>query len=92
MDTLSLPLLARMTLGLVVVLALVGGMVLLFRHYRHKFPGMGKTRRLQVVESFYLDPKNRFVLVKCDAQEHVILMTPTHSLVIQSTKGKEKTV
>jgi len=38
--------------------------------------------RLAVVESLYLDPKNRLVIVKCDEKEMVLLIATNGCLVV----------
>ena len=38
--------------------------------------------RLAVVESLYLDPKNRLVIVKCDEKEMILLVGTNGNLVI----------
>ena len=45
---------------------------------------MGKNRRLGVVESAFLGPKHRLVLVRRDAVEHLVLIGPTSSILVES--------
>ena len=44
-------------------------------------------RRLSIVETMYLDPKRRVVIVKCDTKEHVLLLGGTSDLLIESRDG-----
>jgi len=49
-----------------------------------RFQSSGKGR-LRVVESFYLDPKHRLVLIRRDdAREHLVLLGASHDLLIES--------
>jgi flagellar protein FliO/FliZ len=45
---------------------------------------MGKGRRLGVIESAFLGPKHRLVLVRRDQVEHLVLIGPTSSVVVES--------
>jgi flagellar protein FliO/FliZ len=44
----------------------------------------GKGRRLGVVETAFLGPKHRLVLVRRDGVEHLVLIGPTSSEVVES--------
>jgi flagellar protein FliO/FliZ len=48
---------------------------------------MGKGRRLRVVESAFLGPKHRLVLVRRDQVEHLVLISPTSSILVESGIG-----
>lgn len=50
---------------------------------------IGGTKRLTVVETMYLDPKRRVVIVKCDDKEHVLLLG-TSDLLIESRNDKTR--
>ncbi len=45
---------------------------------------VGKGRRLGVVETAFLGPKHRLVLVRRDAVEHLVLIGPTYASVVES--------
>jgi flagellar protein FliO/FliZ len=45
---------------------------------------MGRGRRLGVVETTFLGPKHRLVLVRRDAVEHLVLIGPTYASVVES--------
>jgi len=47
----------------------------------------GKGRRLGVVETAFLGPKHRLVLVRRDAVEHLVLIGPNHAEVVESGIG-----
>jgi flagellar protein FliO/FliZ len=51
---------------------------------------LGGAKRLSVVETMYLDPKRRIVIVKCDNKEHVLLLGAT-DVLIESRDHGEKT-
>lgn len=77
----------RFILALIFVLGLIGALTLLAR--RLGFGGRmivqaGQTQRLSVTEVRPLDSRNKLVLVKRDSTEHLILMGPTESLVIEN--------
>jgi flagellar protein FliO/FliZ len=40
------------------------------------------SRRLTIVEQMHLDPKRRLVLVRCDEQEHLLLLGNQRELVV----------
>jgi flagellar protein FliO/FliZ len=46
--------------------------------------GVGKSRRVGVVESAFLGPKHRLVLVRRDQVEHLVLIGPTSSILVES--------
>jgi flagellar protein FliO/FliZ len=48
---------------------------------------VGKGRRLGVVETAFLGPKHRLVLVRRDAVEHLVLIGPTSASVVESGIG-----
>lgn len=82
MDPLSV---AKMLAALVFTLALIGGAAWLARRFGMLDMSARKTpseRRLQVVESLMLDPRRRLVVVRFDAQEHVLLLSPSGDLAI----------
>jgi flagellar protein FliO/FliZ len=39
-------------------------------------PAPGGKRRMGVVENLFLDPRRRLVIVRVDAEEHVLLLSP----------------
>jgi len=48
---------------------------------------LGHTRgkqRLSVLETLYLDPKRRLILVRCDSKEHLLLLSLSGDLLIHS--------
>ena len=45
---------------------------------------MGKGKRLGVVETTFLGPKHRLVLLRRDAVEHLVLIGPTYASVVES--------
>jgi flagellar protein FliO/FliZ len=67
----------RMVFALAVTLGLIGVAAVAARKFA---PGallrlkVNRERRLKVVESLLLDPARRLVIVRCDDQEHVMLL------------------
>lgn len=74
----------QVTASLAVVLGIIWGLskaVLYWQQHRHgKSPSQG--RRLQLVESLFIDTQNRLVLVKCDEKEHLILLGAKSEVVV----------
>ena len=59
------------TLGL-----LAGAAYLARRMGMLQAPAAGGKRRMSVVESLFLDPRRRVVIVRVDGEEHVMLLSP----------------
>lgn len=67
----------RAAAGLAATLALIGGLALLARRMGMlQAPLPGGKRRMGVVESLFLDPRRRVVIVRVDDCEHVLLLSP----------------
>ncbi len=73
-------------LALILVLGLIMGMAWLLRRYGLGEGGrnpMGRKRRLATVESTSVDARHRLVLVRRDNTEHLLMIGPGDSLVIE---------
>lgn len=71
--------------ALILVLAMVGGAGLLAR--RFGVPGMAKPasdKRLAIVETLMVGPRQRLFIVRRDTVEHLVLSTPEGASVIES--------
>jgi flagellar protein FliO/FliZ len=79
-------LLARATMALVLVLALVAGVTWIARRYFASggMAGLTAKRRLGVVEQTMLDGKSRLVLVRRDNTEHLLVLGPSGAVVVES--------
>jgi flagellar protein FliO/FliZ len=67
----------RAIAALGVTLALIAGAGLLARRMGMlQAPVPGGKRRMGVVESLFLDPRRRVVIVRVDDQDHVLLLSP----------------
>jgi flagellar protein FliO/FliZ len=68
----------RMVAGLAITLGLIGLAVVVARRFGpetiRRLADRRAERRLAVVESLVLDPSRRLVLVRCDAEEHLVLL------------------
>jgi len=76
---------ARYLAALVLVLGLIGGAGLAAR--RFGLPGLAKsqaTRRLKVVETLMVSPRQRLALVRRDDVEHLVLIGPDGASVIEA--------
>ncbi|MEI9933065.1 MAG: flagellar biosynthetic protein FliO [Rhizomicrobium sp.] len=90
--------LGRYFAALLLVLALVGAAGLAVR--RFGMPGVVKgqgVRRLEIVESLMIGPKQRLYIFRRDDVEHLVVMGPDGATVVESniptaSKPVEKTV
>jgi flagellar protein FliO/FliZ len=68
----------RMVAGLAVTLGLIGLAVVALRRFGpetiRRLSSQRANRRLAVLETLVLDPNRRLVLVRCDADERLILL------------------
>jgi len=78
----------RFVLALVFVIGLIGVMALVARRAGLGFPSRatrpGGERRLEVVEVAPIDGRRRLVLVRRDGVEHLLLLSPTTELVVET--------
>jgi flagellar protein FliO/FliZ len=75
---------ARYLGALLLVLGLIGGAGLAAR--RFGLPGLSKpasTRRLRIVESLMISPRQRLMLVRRDEIEHLVLIGPEGASLIE---------
>jgi flagellar protein FliO/FliZ len=76
--------------ALAVVLALLVGFALLLRKYGHRLGALGLAapqsarRRLAVIESIGLGPRQRLTIVRRDNVEHLLLLGPEGARVVES--------
>lgn len=75
---------ARILFGLLAVIAMIGLCALAARKLglASASGGFVRKRRLSLVETLALDGRRRIAIVKCDAQEHLIVLGPTGETVI----------
>jgi flagellar protein FliO/FliZ len=77
----------RAVAGLAATLALLGGLALLARRLGMlQAPVPGGKRRMGIVESLFLDPRRRVVIVRVDDKEHILLLSPfgDHTIASQA--------
>jgi len=85
MDTMEL---VRAVLALVLVLGLIGGATWAARRFGPAmwFGARAKTTRsLGVIESLPLDARHRLVLVRRGERNHLLLIGPNHSIVVEDS-------
>ncbi len=76
---------ARFLLSFVVVIGLIGGLAWFLRRYgAGRISGAAGKGRLGVVEVAAIDAKRRMVLVRRDAVEHLILLSPTSETIVET--------
>lgn len=81
----------RFFLSLAFVMALIWACAWLAKRFGldKKMRGVtAATGRLGVVDTLYLDPKRKLVLVRADAREYVILLSGENVTVIDKLDGK----
>lgn len=75
--------LARYAGALLLVLALVGFAALAARRYGLAGFVQGTVqRRLSIIETLMIGPRHKLVLLRCDANEHLILISPQGADVV----------
>jgi len=82
MDVLDI---ARYLAGLLLVLGLIGAAGLATRKFG--LPGLAKpnaTRRLHIVETLMLSPRQRLAIIRRDGVEHLVMITATGASVIEA--------
>ncbi len=97
MDVISpdLPQFLRLILALGFVLALMGGLSFLIKKLGlapQNSIKTGDTRRLKIVESLPLDVRRRLVIIKCDDQEHLVILGANSETVIAHDLSETSTV
>jgi flagellar protein FliO/FliZ len=76
---------ARFILSFVVVIGLIGGLAWVLRRYgTGRITAAGAKGRLGVVEVATVDAKRRLILIRRDAVEHLILLSPTTETVVET--------
>ncbi|MEN3953284.1 flagellar biosynthetic protein FliO [Iodidimonas sp. SYSU 1G8] len=80
---------ARMLGSLGVVLGLLMFALWAVRRFDLRLPGRAAAseRRLAVVERIAVDQKRVLLLLRCDAREHLVLVGPEGTLLIQPGNG-----
>lgn len=80
--------------ALLVVLLLIGVLWFLWQRRSTKLPWLQpKTkRRLSMVETLALGPRHYLALVRCDDQDHLIMVHPTHSCAIAKASPPKASV
>ncbi|MBO6521464.1 MAG: FliO/MopB family protein [Rhodospirillales bacterium] len=78
----------RFVLALIFVIALIGVFAVIFRRLGFGFPvnaiRPSGERRIGVVEVAPLDSRRKLVLVRRDDVEHLLVISPTTELVVES--------
>jgi flagellar protein FliO/FliZ len=87
MDNLDL---TRFIFAFAFVLGLIGLMSFLLKRYGGASKWMGvqqDTDRLKVLQTRYIDPKRKLILIRRDDVEHLLLISEGRELVIESIKS-----
>jgi flagellar protein FliO/FliZ len=79
---------ARFIFAFFFVIGLIGVMGFLLKRYAGANKWMGGSEqdsdRIRVIQTRYLDPKRRLVLIRRDDKEHLILLSEGRETVIES--------
>jgi flagellar protein FliO/FliZ len=76
--------LARMVFALVAVIALIGACAVAARRFGigGAAPGLGRRRRLSLVETLALDARRRAAILRCDEEDHLVIFGPAGETVV----------
>jgi flagellar protein FliO/FliZ len=80
----------RFALAFLFVMALILGIAWGVRRFGlagPAMPGVGRKRRVNIVESVVLDAKRRVVMIRCDDSEYLVLLGQGNDLVLKSDKA-----
>jgi flagellar protein FliO/FliZ len=78
----------KFVLAFIFVLSLIGLAAVTARRFGFGLPTTARNsagRRLEIVESLNVDGKRRLVLIRRDDIEHLLMLSPTSELLIEST-------
>ncbi len=89
MDTLSpeIPDFLRLIIALGIVLALMGGLAFLLKKLglsQNQLIKKTDEHRLSIIESIPLDARRRLTILKCDDEEHLVILSGDGETVIKS--------
>ena len=76
----------RFVFAFIFILALIGAMAVVLKRFSRFQQMAGQTAegRIRVMETRYLDPKRRLVLIRKDEMEYLLLLADGRELVIES--------
>ena len=75
----------RYVMALIFVLALMGGLYLILKHFGYNGVTQARTqRRLRVIEALPLDGRRRAILLRRDDQEHLVILGASGETVVET--------
>ena len=76
----------RVLMALLFVVGLIyfAGLMARRTGFDKRLTGNKGPARLKLVETLYLDPRRRLVIVQCDDREHVLLLAASGDLLVES--------
>lgn len=84
MELMDTPQLLKFIAALLFVLSLMGLLALVMRRINHGGSVMPMARRrLKLVETLPIDPRRRLAIVRCDGQEHLLILGTNTETVIE---------
>ena len=83
MDLLDIP---RVIFALLIVIGLIGLGAAAAQRYQNTAARLNRlsSRRLKIIETLYLDPKRRVLIIRRDDREHVVLLGPQTEAIIET--------
>jgi flagellar protein FliO/FliZ len=81
----------RVVFALLFVIGLIffAGLIVRRSGLDKRLTGNKGPARLNLVETLYLDPRRRIVIVRCEDHEYVLLLATTGDLLIETREGKK---
>lgn len=86
----------RMLFALVLVLGLLGAFAVVLRVWGHRLglvmlaAPRGDKKRVQLQESVMLDAKHRLVIVRCDEDDHMVILGGASPVILPAASRAEK--
>ncbi len=70
--------------GFIIVLGLMGLTLFLLKKLMSKMnQNFSNEKRINIIETFYLDPKRKLVLVQLDNKQHLLLIGGANDIVVE---------
>lgn len=81
----------RFIVAFVFVLGLIGLLAMGLKRYgkAQQIFGAQQDGRIKIIETRYLDPRRRLVLIRRDNREHLLLLADGREVVIESFEGTQ---
>lgn len=77
----------KFLLALIIVLGMIFALAWVLKRFglgQNQTGPLGRKKRLRIIETANLDSRHRLVLIRRDAVEHLVLLSPSSSQLIES--------